>query len=334
LDVQIGSSVNKAAIVSYLTPSRLMNPYGNLGVNILPPNGFDQFAALYEKYLVVGCALKIRPIGYDQAGFAPGVQAQFSQASVYVAPISYPDNTANIGVPDESTIVEHQYMKQFSVPSTARSAVNAFQSFSTYFSSAKALGVSQKKLLSEDDFAGPYTRNQTPKKEWLWGICIAPVPVSATTNGATKVTLHFEVVQYVKLYDPKQIPSSAAITPTEQDELDNFKHNLFDSGVTTEDSMDPPHWVPVETLGPFEPEEEPEPFMAFEENPFDAETDIDEPPPEPKADAPKQSSVEEFETNNAKPLAASTRPIRKRKPTDAQIISAAQKKKKSEAVPK
>lgn len=147
------------------------------------PQGFDQYAALYQRYVCRGSAIKVS-VNSNTAG------------SNYIFSVR-PTSDVNDFSSNMSVEVEKSYVKW-----KVGTQSNPARPIKMYRSTAKMEGVPNLKTLISDDYSAPFTAN--PTALWYWIVSASNADQQTTTN----FNYYVEVTYYVEFYDRKTIGQS------------------------------------------------------------------------------------------------------------------------------
>lgn len=162
------------------------DPDGSFGGG--QPTGYDQWTALYKRYLCRASKIKIDLINVD------GVINEAETCEFAVLPTPYQSFTPS----DCQEIGALPYGK-FTVADLHNSKDNLL---SSYMSTAKIWGVSHGAVSSDNQYAALY--NGLPLNQWYWNIYIQPANEVATET----YTLYVTVTYYMEFWERKMLTPS------------------------------------------------------------------------------------------------------------------------------
>lgn len=147
------------------------------------PQGFDQYSALYQRYICRGSSIKVT-VNSNTAG------------SNYIYSVR---PTADIN--DTSTDMTAEIEKAYSRWKIGTQTHPA-RAIKMYRSTAKMEGVPNIKTLISDDYSAPFTAN--PTAQWYWFVSATNADAQTTTN----FNFYVEQTFYLEFYDRKTIGQS------------------------------------------------------------------------------------------------------------------------------
>lgn len=151
------------------------------------PYGFDQLAALYDKYKVFGSKVQlIYHSSTDTAASANGIVAVF--------PTQEDNSPSSITLLMEAPRIKYERMGPMS---GSRGSVE----ITHYCSTAQVEGITEAQL-QDEDYGAPVTGN--PANEWFWDITNASTDGTTATSGVALVTITY----YAEFYGRKNLAQS------------------------------------------------------------------------------------------------------------------------------
>lgn len=149
------------------------------------PLGYDQLVALYGKYTVMGCKVQLTVMSTNSA--VTGSDVQFSIVA----------SNDSGGFVSYDLVSETPYNKTRYIGNASTGP----RTISSYYSSAKILGVSKQKLVSDDEFSAAYNTN--PNHNWYIHFFISDL-----TADNLICTYKVKLIYYVKFWDRVKLTAS------------------------------------------------------------------------------------------------------------------------------